>query len=290
MRMPDALIPSSLLVVLLGLLASVGWGVADFGGGLTSRSAPVLGVLGGSQLASLLVAVPILLLNHEPPMGQLDVLISVAGGVLGAVGLALLYRGLSIGRMGVVAPVAAVLTATLPVAFGFMTEGVPSIFAIVGIACAAMSVVLVSRSHDPADDRPSGLRYGLAAGVTFGLFTISASQLADDLIIGPTVVIRITSIAFIGAWIFVRRQPWRVPRRLWPVLFAVGVIDMSATATYLSAIGVGPLAIASILASLYPVVTTMLAAIVLRERVTRAHAAGILAAAVAVALIAGATA
>src|SRR5829696_1248650 len=62
MRMPDGLIPTSLLVVFLGLLASLGWGVADFGGGLTSRSAPVLGVLGGSQLASLLVAVPVLLL------------------------------------------------------------------------------------------------------------------------------------------------------------------------------------------------------------------------------------
>jgi drug/metabolite transporter (DMT)-like permease len=290
MRMPDALIPSSALVVVLALLACVGWGVADFGGGLSSRSAPVLGVLFWSQVASLVVAIPVLLATREPAMGSTDVAISLAGGLLGAVGLALLYRGLSVGRMGVVAPVAAVLTATLPVGYGFLTQGIPSPLAIVGIVLAALSVVLVSRAPAAADGRPSGLRYGLAAGLTFGLFTVSASALGDGLIITPTVLIRIASISVIGAFVLARRSPWRVPRRLWPALVAVGVIDMSATALYLTAIGIGPLAIAAILSSLYPVVTTILAAVVLRERVTSAHAIGIVAAGVAVALIAGATA
>jgi drug/metabolite transporter (DMT)-like permease len=290
MRMPEALIPPSLLVVVLGLLASVGWGVADFGGGLSSRSAPVLGVLFWSQVASLVIALPILFASHEPAMRPLDVAISIAGGLMGAVGLSLLYRGLSVGRMGVVAPIAAVLTATLPVAFGFLTEGVPSGFAILGIVCAALSVVLVSRVPDAGDGRPSGLRYGLAAGAMFGLFTTAATGLADDLIISPSVLIRVASISAIGAYLLVRRAPWRVPRRIWPALVAVGVIDMSATASYLSALDVGPIAIAAILASLYPVVTTILAAVVLRERVTSAHAVGILAAGAAVVLIAGATA
>jgi drug/metabolite transporter (DMT)-like permease len=290
MRMPEAFIPPSLLVVVLGLLASVGWGVADFGGGLSSRSAPVLGVLFWSQVASLVIALPILFASHEPAMRPLDVAISIAGGLMGAVGLSLLYRGLSVGRMGVVAPIAAVLTATLPVAFGFLTEGVPSGFAILGIVCAALSVVLVSRVPDAGDGRPSGLRYGLAAGAMFGLFTTAATGLADDLIISPSVLIRVASISAIGAYLLVRRAPWRVPRRIWPALVAVGVIDMSATASYLSALDVGPIAIAAILASLYPVVTTILAAVVLRERVTSAHAVGILAAGAAVVLIAGATA
>ena len=107
--MPDALVPASLAVVVLGLLASLGWGVADFGGGLASRRAPVLGVLMWSQVASLIVAIPILLAGHEPAMRDLDIVVSLGGGVLGALGLALLYRGLSVGRMGVVAPVAAAL-------------------------------------------------------------------------------------------------------------------------------------------------------------------------------------
>jgi drug/metabolite transporter (DMT)-like permease len=277
------------MVVVLGMLASLGWGTADFGGGVTSRRAPVLGVLGGSQLASLFVGVPILLLSPEPAMTTTDIAIAMGGGLLGALGLALLYRGLAIGRMGVVAPVAAVLTATLPVVYGFATEGIPSWLAVVGIALAGASVVLVSRAPKAAgDDRPSGLGYALAAGTTFGLFTISASFFGDGLIAAPVVAIRITSVLAIAAFLIVRRGQWRVERRLWPALFAVGVIDMAATASYLGAISIGPLAIAAILASLYPVVTTVLATVVLRERVTAGHAIGILAAGAAVVLIAGA--
>ena len=286
--MPELPVPPTLAVVGLSLLASIGWGISDFGGGLTSRRAPVLGVLLGSQAASLLVGVPILLAVHEPAMRSVDIVLSIAGGLLGSTGLAFLYRGLSVGRMGVVAPVAAVLTATIPVVFGFATEGVPSILAIVGIGSAAVSVVLVSRpSH--ATEGPSGLGYALAAGTLFGLFTIVASGLDDALIVSPLIVIRVASIVVIGSWILLRRPGWRVPRTLWPALLGVGLMDMAATALYLMSIAIGPLAIASILASLYPVVTTLLAIAVLRERVTPAHAAGILAAGIAVALIAGAS-
>ena len=291
MRMPDLPISPTFAVVILGLLASLGWGVGDFGGGLASRRAPVLGVLLGSQLASLAVGLPLLLLlGSEPALQPLDLAISVGGGILGATGLALLYRGLSVGRMGVVAPIAAVLTATLPVGFGFLTEGAPSVLAIIGIGLAAVSVVLVSRAPAEDDGRPSGLKYGVGAGAIFGLFTVSASQLGDDLIFSPTIVIRIASVSVISAWILLRRAPWRVGRRLWPALLAIGVIDMAATASYLSAIAVGPLAIAAILASLYPVVTTILAALVLKERIRPVHAAGIAAAGLAVVLIAGASA
>ena len=290
MRMPDALFPASIAVVVLGLVASLGWGVADFGGGLASRSAPVLGVLMWSQVASLIVGIPILVAASEPGMRDVDVLVSIGGGVLGALGLALLYRGLSTGRMGVVAPVAAVITATMPVVFGFITEGAPPVQAVVGIACAVVSVVLVSRSPAAPDGRPSGIWYAIGAGTIFGSFTVSATFLADGLIVTPVLLIRFASILTVATWILLRRQPWRVSRRLIPALLVIGVVDMSATGTYLSAIAIGPLAIAAILASLYPVVTTILAAVVVRERITWVHAAGIAAAAAAVALIAGATA
>ena len=290
MRVPDPLISPTLVVVGLSLLASLGWGIGDFGGGLASRRAPVLGVLAGSQLASLFVAIPILAISNEPGLAINDVAISILGGAFAASGLALLYRGLAVGRMGVVAPIAAVLTATLPVGFGFLTEGVPDVIAIVGIGFAALSVVLVSRTTDTGDSRPSGLLYALGAGTIFGLFSIALSFLNDRLVIGPLVVIRVTSVLLIAVWVLAARQPWRVPRRLWPALVAIGVIDMSATGAYLSAIAIGPLAIAAIIASLYPVVTTILAALVLRERITPVHAAGIAAAGLAVVLIAGASA
>ena len=290
MRMPDGFMSPTLAVVILSLLASLGWGFADFGGGLASRRAPVLGVLFWSQVASLAIGLPIAFARTEPAMQPTDLLICIAGGAFGSTGLALLYRGLSVGRMGVVAPVAAVLTAMLPVGFGFLTQGIPSVIAIVGIGVAIVSVVLVSNAPATADGRPSGLRYGIGAGVVFGIFTIAVSLLGDGLIMSPTVVIRISSCIAIGSWIVTRRQPWRVARRLWPALVVIGVVDMSATVAYLSAIGIGPLAIAAILASMYPVFTTILAAVVLRERISPIHALGIVAAGAAVVMIAGASA
>jgi drug/metabolite transporter (DMT)-like permease len=288
MRMPDPFLPASVAVLILGLLATAGWGVGDFGGGLASRFAPVLGVLLWSQVASLTVGVPILLASHEPAMRLQDLAIGVAGGAFGGIGLSFLYRGLSVGRMGVVAPVAAVITSGLPVIFGFVIEGIPSELAIVGIAFAFVSVILVSRTPPEADGRPSGLRYAVTAGSLFGAFTILVSQLGDGLLATPVVLIRVASIVTIAGWIVLGRREWRVPRRLVPGLFAVGVMDMLATAAYLSAISIGPLAIAAAVASLYPVVTTLLASVVLRERMTPIHATGILAAGAAVALIAGA--
>lgn len=288
--MPDALVPASLAVVLFGMLSSLGWGVADFGGGLASRRGPVLGVLLWSQVASLAVGLPLLAATHEPQMRPLDAGLAIFGGLASAAGLALLYKGLSVGRMGVVAPVAAVITAGLPVVFGFVTEGLPPTPALIGVILAVVSVVLVSRSPSTPDGRPSGIWYGIGAGIIFGSFTLSASQLADDLILSPVVLIRLASILTVATWILVRREAWRVPRGILPALLAIGVTDMVATGSYLSAIAIGPLAIAAIIASLYPVVTTALARVVLKERLAPIHVAGIVAAGVAVALIAGASA
>jgi drug/metabolite transporter (DMT)-like permease len=286
--MPESLIPPSIAVIALSLLAALGWGVGDFGGGLASRYAPVLGVLLWSQVASLVVGVPLLLVSHEPAMLAQDILIGLAGGALGGGGLSMLYRGLSTGRMGVVAPIAAVITSGLPVLFGFALEGMPSVLALAGIACAVASVVLVSRAPAEASERPSGVGYAVAAGAMFGTFTILMSQLSDGLVVTPVVLVRFASIATVAALVVLGRAPWRVPRRLVPALFAVGVMDMSATALYVAAIAIGPLAIAAILSSLYPVLTTLLAAVVLRERMTGVHAIGIVAAAAAIVLIAGA--
>ena len=285
MRMPDGLFPPTLLVVFFGILASLGWGIGDFGGGLMSRRAPVLGVLLTSQLASLSVGIPLLLGTQEPALTPEDLLRSAVCGALGASGLALLYRGLSVGRMTVVAPVAAMITAALPVAFGFLTEGVPSLFAIAGIVAAGVGVVLVSFSPAPADARPSGLGYGIVTGLLFGLFPIVASGISDDVLVRPVVIVRIASIVTVALLVVLLRQPWRVERRLLPAMLGIGLVDMLATAAYLAALAVGPLAIAAILTSLYPVVTVILAALVLRERITPIHAFGILAAGIAVVLI-----
>lgn len=293
--MPEGLLPPSLAVVVLGLLASIGWGISDFGGGLASRQAPVLGVLCLSQAAGLVLAVPLLLVRGEPAMTTDDLLIAIAGGAGAVGGLGLLYRGLSIGRMGVVAPVAGVLTAALPVGFGIATQGVPAFGAVLGIALAVVSVVLVSRapaeaSGDAGGGARNGFLMGLGAGIGFGLFAIFVSRLSDGLFVSPVIVIRGMAVFFVVTVAVLGRRSLRVPRRLWPAMVGIGGVDMTATALYLAAIEVGPLAIAAVLTALYPVVTVLLAAVVLRERISRLHGVGIGLAALAIALIASAAA
>lgn len=277
---------SSIGVVLFALLASASWGVADFAGGAASRRAPLLGVLLLTQTVGLLAATGLAGGSREAAMGGTDVAIAVGCGILGATGLFFLYGGLSTGRMGVVAPVAGVTAATIPTIGGLILQGVPSSVVMVGIVLAVVAVVLVSTSTDESSDRPSGLAWALASGVAMGSFAFLISRVSASQLFWPLVVIRaVEATVFLGA-IVASRRPWRIPRPLWPAILGIGILDMAGNAFYLTSAHAGQLAIAAVLSSLYPVVTVILATVLLRERVTREHAVGILAAALAIALIA----
>jgi drug/metabolite transporter (DMT)-like permease len=283
-------IPASLSVIVLGLTSSIVWGISDFLGGLASRRAPLFGVLVGAQLIGLAIAAPIAFGRGEGQLAPADIAWSTVSGLLGAVGIGCLYRGLAVGRMGVVAPVTGVLVAVIPVVTGMVLDGVPSALVVVGIVLAIVSVAVVARVPGAATEASSGLWWGIAAGLTLGVFTVTFSRVTNGLVFGPLALMKIVEGLALYAAIVVGHQPWRVPRTLWPMLIAVGVLDMGATAAYLAATQAGPLAIAGVLSALYPVMTVVLAATILRERVTRVHALGIVAAAAAIALIASGSA
>jgi drug/metabolite transporter (DMT)-like permease len=284
------MIPASLSVIVLGLTSSIVWGVSDFLGGVASRRAPLFGVLLGAQLIGLAIAAPIAVLRGEGQLLPVDVAWSAVSGLIGAIGIGCLYRGLAVGRMGVVAPVTGVLVAVIPVVAGMVLDGVPSAIVIVGIVLAIASVAIVARVPGAVTDAPSGLWWGIAAGLTLGVFTVTFSRVSNGLVFGPLTLMKIVEGLALLAAIVIGRQAWRVPREIWPMLVAVGVLDMGATAAYLAATQAGPLAIAGVLSALYPVMTVVLAAILLGERITRVHAIGIVAAAAAIGLIAGGSA
>src|SRR5215212_6860560 len=123
--MPGDLLPPAIAVVVLGLFSSSSWGVSDFLGGVTSRRAPLLGVMAITQLIGVAIALPLIVVRGEALPEGFDLGWSIASGALGALGLGCLYHGLAVGRMGVVAPMAGVLVAGMPVAFGIATQGVP---------------------------------------------------------------------------------------------------------------------------------------------------------------------
>jgi drug/metabolite transporter (DMT)-like permease len=271
--------------VVFGLASAIAWGAGDFGGGLTSRRAPVFGVVFISQIVGMALAFSLAMLLGETLFTGADLAWSVAGGIAGGIGITSLYRALSIGRMAVVAPVTAVLAAMIPVGVGFVTQGLPNQVVIGGIALAIIAVVLVSRVEDESDGRSAGLGLAVVAGVGFGLFGACIGQLTDGHVFGPLTVVRATEAVLLIGVIVVTRSGWRPPRDLVLAICAVGVLDMAGNGAYILSAQAGSLAVAAVLSSLYPVTTVVLATVVLHERITRAHAVGILLAATAVTMI-----
>ena len=282
-RLPE--LGPGLSVVLLGLASAVTWGAGDFGGGLLSRRAPLLGVVALTQVVGMAAALAVAAGRGEPVPQGADVGWAVATGVAGVIGMTSLYRGLAVGRMSVVAPTTGVLAAVIPVTVGFATEGVPPPAVLIGIAVALVAVVVVTRSPGHDDGRPSGVRWALTAGVAIGLFNVFVGQFSGVGAFGPLVVIRLVQTVILLALIVTWRQPWRIDREIVPKLVGIGLLDMAGNACFILAAQTGQLAIAAVLSSLYPVVTVLLAVTVLRERVTRSHLLGIGLTAVAILLI-----
>lgn len=222
------------------------------------------------------------LAGQAPPVG-LDLVLCLAAGVLGGIGVTALYQALAIGRMGIVAPVTGVLAAVIPVAAGILTEGLPSPLIVAGILIAIIAVVLVSRVMDAGAGR-AGLREALLAGTAIGLFGVVIAQIESGLF-GSLSIIRLTQAVLVLALILVTRQAWRPAPRLLPALTVIGLLDMAGNSSYLIAVQAGALAVASVLSSLYPVGTVILAAVLLHERITRDHAIGIILAGAAIVMI-----
>ncbi|HEX2469371.1 MAG TPA: EamA family transporter [Candidatus Limnocylindrales bacterium] len=270
--------------MIFGLAAAVAWGGGDFGGGLASRRVPIYGVVLISQVTGLVGSFSIAMVRGETlPTGN-DLVVCAIGGALGAFGITMLYRGLAIGRMGIVAPVTGVLAAVIPVAAGFLLEGIPPPLVLVGIVVAVVAVVLVSRVADETGGR-SGLVEALAGGTAIGLFGVAISQLSPGDVFADLAVIRLVQGLLVAGAVVLLRAAWR-PGRSWLLpLVLIGILDTAGNGFYLAAVQTGQLAIASVLSAMYPVVTVILAAVVLGERVTRDHTVGIALAGAAIALI-----
>ncbi len=260
------------------------WGGGDFGGGLASRRAPVYGVVIVSQLVGMVLAAILAVLRGESfPVGM-DLVVSLVAGLAGAIGITALYRGLSIGRMGIVAPVTGVLAAVIPVVAGIALQGMPAPMVMVGVVLAIVAVILVSRVADEGGGR-AGLTEALVAGVAIGSFGVTISFLGDGGVFAALTVIRLTQAVLVVGFILAIRAAWRPPRSLAPTLLVVGILDMGGNGFFLLAVQSGQLAVAAVLSSLYPVTTVVLAALLLHERVTRDHTIGIVLAGIAIALI-----
>jgi drug/metabolite transporter (DMT)-like permease len=208
---------------------------------------------------------------------------AIIGGIFGGIGIAALYRGLSTGRMGIVAPISGVLAAALPVGLGFILQGPPGPTRLAGMAVALVAVVLVSQAGGGGSRRDIGL--GLLAGSGIAVFNVALSRFAAGQVFAPLTIVRAAEGLMFILIVSIGRRPWRLSRSVLPLVILVGTLDMGGNALYILATQAGRLDVATILSSLYPVTTVILAAILLRERIAGSHLVGVLLAIVAIILI-----
>ena len=273
-------------VVLLSLVAALTYGVSDFIGGVLTRRASAWAVAVASQAAALVLAALFALTGLAvPPWSALAW--GALGGVGSGAGNVLIYRGLGAGRMTVVAPVSAVAAAVLPIVAGLIGGERPGAIPLVGVAAALPAVWLVSgggaglRGADRRD-----VINGLGAGLGFGTQFSALGQIPADAGLTPLAVSQLVSVGSIVIAAIVTSSPW-VPRdRSSRMGVFAGLLAGIATISFQLATQAGMLTIAGVLTSLYPAVTIVLAAALLRERVHPRQGVGLLLAGAAVALIA----
>ena len=271
--------------VAFGLAASLSWGVGDFSGGLATRRANVFSVVLAAHAIGLGLLVALALAWSEPLPSALVIVWGGAAGLAGAVGLAAFYRALAVGRMGITAPITAVLAAAVPVIFSAFFEGLPGLLQLAGFVLALIAVGLISRPQGTMG-RPEGLGLALLAGLGFGGFLILIGQVSPTAIFWPLAAARLSSFLFMFAILVIGRQEVLPKKAVFPLVLLAGTLDVAGNTFFVLAAHAGRLDVSAILSSLYPAVTVLLASIILRERVTRWQAIGILAALVAIPLIA----
>ncbi len=276
----------SALALVLALGSAIVWGAADFSGGTLTKRLPAFGVTVVSQAAGLVVLAAVAAVHGA--VGGRSFVLGVLAGIGGGAGLAAFYRALSLGTMSVVSPVVA-CGAVLPFAISIATGERPTVLALAGAVAALGGAVLASVEERRAEapERARAIALAVVAAVALGLFVYFlglGSRQGDAL--STLLGARIGSLALLTLAATARRAPMGVPRRWLLPVAAVGLADVTANVLFAFAAGHSLLALVSVLGSLYPVVTVLLAHVLLGERLTRTQKVGITVALAGVAAIA----
>ena len=271
--------------IVMGLIAAAGYGASDFVAGLGSRRSSAVAVALLTAAAALAAAVVALTFFAGSGPSVHALAWGAFAGIGGAVGTLALFRGLAVGRMSVVAPVAGMVGAALPVVAGLGLGERLSVLQGVGIALAVPAILLISSARDEDPSKRTGIREGILAGAGFALVFIALDRAGSGSGAWPFVATQVVSFSLLGTLAIARRgKGLGIRRALAPATLA-GLLGGAAVLVYVVATSKGQLSIVAVIASLYPAVTIVLARLIIHERWTRTQVAGLLAAVLAVAVI-----
>ncbi|MGB8002709.1 MAG: DMT family transporter [Gaiellaceae bacterium] len=269
--------------IALALGASLTWGFADFFGPLKGRTLGALRALVYVQVGGLVVIALIVAVRGKGPE-HLGALLAIPAAISGTLGLYAYYRGMAVGAMSIVAPIAGI-SAAVPVIFGIATGDRPSPWQWLGIAAALGGVFLASREPGKGRRVAAGVGLALLAAIGFGGYfpPMHAAGVADFW--WASLIFRMTSASVVFAVVAIKRPSLAAPPVQVSILALIGIGDMLGNLLFAAASTSGLVSITSVLASLYPIVTVVLARLVLKERVARSQEAGIALTLAGVALI-----
>jgi drug/metabolite transporter (DMT)-like permease len=275
----------------LGLLSAATWGGSDFAGGMGARRAPALLVVASGHIFSLFVLLVICRVMQVALPGSTQLFYAGLGGFEGSLALAIFYRALAMGAMGLTAALTGLLTALVPVLFSLTHEGLPTPLSAIGLVMGLAAIWLITHTPAAKGDTPNrastprlALLLGALAGVGFGSQLILFKMASPGGILWAMTSARAAGVValLIVLAVMPPKAPWR---GFWFVGIVAGALDTLGNLFYIQASRVGRLDVAALVCSLYPAGTILLAALVLRERPTRRQLTGIALALAAVGLL-----
>ena len=274
-----------MLPIIYGLVSSASWGAADFIGGLASKRTSAIRVLYLSEIAGFIPFMLLAIILHEPIPSAADFLWGAFSSLIGLTGLIFLYRALAEGQMTIAAPVSALFAALIPVIFGSITLGFPSLPTLIGFGLAFIAVWLISQS-DSTNWRFSfsDLRLPLISGFFFGFYFITIHKATLNAFFWPLTAARFAGFVALGLFALFTRQPAMPPRETWTLCILNGVIDIAGNGFYILSAHSGRIDVAAVLGALYPAGTVLLAWIFLKERISFIQTLGIVLAFIAIIL------
>lgn len=276
--------------IIFGLCAALGWGAADFSGGLAARKTGAYRTVFYAEIIGIFILFFVIMAVGEPFPNSRVWIFATLAGALGTMGLILLYHSMTLGLMSIATPVSALLAAALPVFFGIFREGLPEWMTFIGFGFALLAVWMISQGEAGVRDillHLSDLKLPLLAGIGFGFYFILMHEATNTgATIWPMAASRFGGLILITTYMLITRSPWKVgDSTAWPIITLNGILDISGNAFFILASQAGRLDVSAVLSSLFPGATVLLAWIFLNERLSRNQWIGILSALIAIVLM-----
>ncbi len=275
--------------ITLALIAAVGYGTADFVGGAGARRAPTMSIVFTGQVVG---AVAMLLVGIASPgtPSPAHAAWALLAGLGSAAGSIFLLRGLSRGRMAVVAPTSAVGAAVLPVVAGLVGGDRPVTLVWIGLLLALPGIWLVSRQVADGTESSAASRGafvdGLLGGLGFGVLFVALGHIPESAGTLPLALNQLTGAILTIVVATVLHQEWRPSRGASGFGATSGLLGVSGSLAFVQASHLADLSVVAVLASLYPAVTVLLARALLSERLGAGQRLGLVFCSTAVGLIA----